>query len=197
MLNEISHLDAEELLHLSIKAMQSNNHDTAITYLKRTIELEPSNAQAHYLLAAEYAEIGMYDRAADGMKHALELNPNLPTTRFQLGLLHITSGNVEMARETWEALSELGDENPLYLFKEGLLKLAEDNFLECDQLLRKGIANNDVNKALNQDMERILNNIKDKVETPAAEVEEPVEELEEQPASHAFLSKYKSPDTSH
>lgn len=197
MLNDISHLDAEELLHLSIKAMQANNHDTAITYLKRTIDLEPANSQAHYLLAAEYAEIGMYDRAATGMEKALEINPNLPTARFQLGLLHITAGQVEQARSTWEDLSELGDENPLFLFKEGLLRLAEDKFTECDELLRKGIERNDINQALNNDMQRILSNITDKLNGQTDSLTPADEELEEQPASHAFLSKYQTPDTSH
>ena len=54
----MSDLDAEELFHLAMKASDSGDRDKTITYLKRSIELEPKAASI-YVLAAEYAEIGM------------------------------------------------------------------------------------------------------------------------------------------
>lgn len=193
-MNNIENLDAEELLHLSLKAMESGNHDSAIIYLKRSIELSPNNAQAHYLLSAEYAEIGMYERAAEGMTKALELNPSMGTARFQLGLLHITSGNKDQAAMVWEQLSELGETHPLYLFKEGLLKLSEDQFEESLKLLKEGISQNNINPALNNDMERIVANINDILSNGSAnhQAENENDKEENQPSgNHIFLNNYR------
>ncbi len=189
MINEIDKLDSEELLHLSLKAMESNNHDTAIIYLKRALELSPDNANVQYLLAAEYAEIGMYDRAKEGMAKTLEINPDMGTTRFQLGLLHITSGDVQLAEEVWEKLSELGKNHPLYLFKCGLLHLAKDEFNECHEFLTKGIVLNNINPALNNDMRRMLTNIADKVTQPEQTADE---ESDVKRDNHILLSNYQN-----
>lgn len=197
-MNDISKLDSEELLHLSLKSMESNNHDTAIIYLKRALELAPENANIQYLLAAEYAEIGMFDRAKEGMQKAIEINPDMGTTRFQLGLLHITSGDIQKAEDTWEKLSELGENHPLYLFKCGLIHLAKDEFNECHALLTKGIESNNINPALNNDMRRMLTNIEDKITDTSAdstEVEQPETDNNTESArgdNHILLSNYKN-----
>ncbi|MEW8228417.1 MAG: tetratricopeptide repeat protein, partial [Candidatus Thiodiazotropha endolucinida] len=87
MRNESTKLDSDELMHL---AMHAENHEQAIDYLKRVLEISEDNGKAYYLLGAIHAEIGMYDRATEEMTRAVELEPDLPTAHFQLGLLHVT-----------------------------------------------------------------------------------------------------------
>jgi tetratricopeptide (TPR) repeat protein len=155
-------LDDEELLHLALRASNENRHEEAIAYLKQAIELSPGNAKAHYMLGAEHAEIGLYDRAAAEMAKAVQLDPGLVTAQFQLGLLHITSARVQEAEEAWKPLDKLGANNPFYLFKTGMLHLARDEFEACIEALEKGIALNQQNPALNNDMRRVIDDVRAK-----------------------------------
>jgi tetratricopeptide (TPR) repeat protein len=148
--------DVDELMHLALHATQNSSPEKAITHLKRLLDVAPDHANAIYLLGALHAEIGMHDRAAEEMGRALELDPTLATARFQLGLLHITSGRVAEAEEVWKSLEEIGADHALFLFKQGMLHLVRDEFTECVEALRAGIAANDFDENLNNDMRRVL-----------------------------------------
>lgn len=50
-------LDAEELMHLALGAMDAENNEEAITYLKRALALAPEEGKLHHLLGAGHAEI--------------------------------------------------------------------------------------------------------------------------------------------
>lgn len=184
-----TNLDAEELLHLALAASAQGEHEDAISSLKRALTLAPKEGRIHYMLGAEHAQIGMYDRAAEEMARAVELDPNLDTARFQLGLLHITSGRVEQAERAWIPLEKLGAENPLYLFKSGLLHLARDEFEQCAQLLKKGMALNRTNAALNNDMQRVLQDVEKHLQTSAET--RPATTKAAAPSKHVLLSAYR------
>ena len=85
----MSELDAEELFHLAMKASEEGDREKTISYLKRSIASQPQ-AKSIYILAAEYAELGMMQRAIEGMQRAVELEPTLWTAHFQLGLLFLS-----------------------------------------------------------------------------------------------------------
>lgn len=181
-------LDADELLHLAIQASQIDRHDQAITYLKRAAQKAPENADIAYFLGAEHAQIGLYERAMEEMAHALELNPDLHTARFQLALLYLTSGRVEATTETLGPLAALGEEDYFYWFAQGLGHLIRDEFSDCKRTLEQGIALNQSNQALNNDMQRILEAIKDKVD-PAAPAAQPAAG-----GGNLWLSAYQKDD---
>src|SRR4051812_47853081 len=92
-------LDNEELLHIGITAMMKNDHPTAISILKRSIEMHPEFPQAHYLLGAAYAQIGMFERAVTEMERSVQLDPKLDMARFQLGFLYLRSNMLEKSAE--------------------------------------------------------------------------------------------------
>jgi tetratricopeptide (TPR) repeat protein len=148
--------DAEELLHLGLHATKNNDPENAIEHLKRCLDIEPNNAKATYLLGAVYAQLGLYDRAKQFLQQAVTLNPQEYTAVFQLGLLQLTSGDVGAAQNVWRGLDELGAEHFLHLFKSGMLALAEDRFVDCIDLLERGIRVNSANEALNNDMRNVL-----------------------------------------
>jgi len=145
-------LDESELLHLALHAMGEDHHDESMRLLKRTLTAYPRSAQAHYLLGAEHAQIGMYDRAVDEMAEAVRLDPSLTSAHFQLGLLHVTAGRVREAQAAWSPLDRLPPDDPLRLFKSGMLHLVHNELALCAQELRAGIAHNKLNEALNNDM---------------------------------------------
>lgn len=184
-------LDDEELLHLAMRASNENRHEEAISHLKQALELAPNNAKVHYMLGAEHAEIGLYDRAAEEMAAAVKLDPSLVTAQFQLGLLHITSGRVPEAELAWKPLDALGPGNFLYLFKKGMLHLARDEFEDCMQALEKGISLNRMNEALNNDMRRVLGEVRNVISARKPDATPPADEKASKPASHVLLSAYR------
>lgn len=185
------HLDSQELLHLALDASQRDRHEDAITLLKRALAIAPNDARLHYLLGAEHAQIGLYDRAAEEMQNAVRLDPSLETAHFQLGLLHITSGRVESAATAWKPLDKLGPDHPLYLFKAGLLHLSKSEFGECEHSLRRGIAANKANPALNNDMERILKEVENQVPREKPATSAAASRPKTTTPKHVLLSAYR------
>jgi tetratricopeptide (TPR) repeat protein len=179
-------LDADELLHLAMEAARHDRHDAALEFLKRAIELDPGHAKARYFLAAEYAQIGLYDRAVEEMEKSVKLDPSLHTANFQLGLLHLTSGRVAQASAAWLPLDALGESDPLFLFKKGLEAMANDRFAECREYLNKGMERNQINPDLNNDMQRVLDQL------PADPQQEAKTANAGDNSSHVFLSAYRS-----
>ncbi len=156
-------LDEAEFLHLALHAMQSGHHDEAISLLRRLVAAFPTNANAHYLLGAEHAQIGLYDRAFKDFGQALRVQPQLAAARFQLGLLHLTCGQMSEAEAVWSPLDELGADDPWRMFKSALVHLARDELKECARGLRAGIDRNRGNPALNQDMGCLLADIERRI----------------------------------
>jgi tetratricopeptide (TPR) repeat protein len=124
--------------------------------LESAVRAESANAQLRHLLAAEYAQVGMYERAAVEFREVLALNPAAHVARLQLGLLELTSGKPSEAINTWRPLEALPEGTALKLFKRGLEALIRDDFAACSRLLQQGIQANESNPPLNQDMRRIL-----------------------------------------
>jgi Flp pilus assembly protein TadD len=149
-------LDDSELLQLGLQALRQNRDDEAIGFFKRAIEIEPRNAKAHYLLGAEHAQLGLRDRAIAEMSQALELEPGLTAARFQLGLLHFTQQQLREAERAWEPLKQLPAGHSFRLFASALLHLSQGRIPECLAELADGIANNNMNEPLNDDMRGLL-----------------------------------------
>lgn len=188
-MNDSEVLDAEELMQLALDATERSQTGPAIEYLKRLLALEPDKAEAHYLLGAQQAQVGMPDRAILSMERALALRPELDAARFQLGMLLLTNGRVPEADFVWKPLEALGDAHPFVLFKSGLLHLAKDEFHDCLSALERGIKANKLNEPLNVDMARIAEEVRGHV-GPGAAPQAKQEAPSDVPAM--FLDAYKS-----
>ena len=188
----MSSLDADELFHLALKASEIGDHDKAINYLKESIEQDPT-PRAYYILAAEHTEIGMMQRAIEGMEKAVSLDPQLWTAHLQLGLLYLTQNLPDEAVNCWKALEQLPEDDALFCFGEGLVALVDEDVETCISCLKKGIALNISNPALNGDMEKIISNINARLNSPDEKDSEEQDEKAEQGESkrHLFLSNYE------
>jgi tetratricopeptide (TPR) repeat protein len=191
MRNESTNLVSEELLHL---AMHADNHEHAIDYLKRILEISDDNGKAYYLLGAIHAEIGMFERATQEITRAIELEPNLPTAHFQLGLLHVTSGRIEEAEQAWRPLDHFGESDPLFLFKRGMLHLVNDEYDACIDDLNQGIALNNLNEALNNDMRNIIEKVELARTTQSVAPKSPKTQAINDAGRHILLSAYQQDD---
>ena len=187
----MENLDSEELLHLAVNAIDQGQHDKAISHLKDVTEGDYF-LRARYLLAAEYAQIGMYDRAISGMAFVIERDPSFSIASLQKGLLHITRGENDIARETLALLSKLPENDPLMWFGKGLTALLDDDEASTEQFLIKGIELNLQNPALNRDMEKIIVKLKDTEDVGTTENEEQkeAEDKSSDATNKFFLSNY-------
>jgi len=152
-------LDAEELFYLAMKASDEGNREKTISLLKQSIAREPQ-ANALYILGAEYAELGMNKRAIDLISRALTLDPSLETARFQLGLLYMANSLLADARTAFEPLLELETDAYLYQFAFGMSHLLDDDADAAIACLQQGIELNQENEALNRDMRNVIAEVK-------------------------------------
>lgn len=175
-------LDAQELLHLALRDIESARHDAAIAKLKEACALDADDASIQFLLAAEYAEIGLHDRAVEGMKRALQINPGLEIARFQLGLVHYAKGQISDAAEAWEPLDQLDDKHSLRLFKSALLNIAGADYGSAIPLLEKALTAEPAIPALRSDISRLLDNAREQQKSTASS--------DDVSPGHALLHRY-------
>jgi tetratricopeptide (TPR) repeat protein len=152
-------LDQAELFKLAVNASTIGDSASAIAYLKEAATRADATAVAHYLLGAEYAQIGLYERAVAGMENALALDPALSIARLQLGILLLTGGAVGRADSMLAALDELPHDEALRHFGAGLRLLIKDQLDDAVKRLGQGIALNTANAPLNDDMRNVINEI--------------------------------------
>jgi tetratricopeptide (TPR) repeat protein len=63
-------------------------YDEAATALKKSSEIEPKNASAHFNLGLTLYNAGRYSEAIVSYKEVIKLRPNLPQVYFNLGLTY-------------------------------------------------------------------------------------------------------------
>lgn len=151
--------DVQQLTSLALAASARNDSEAAISHLKHAIAADGADAVPHFLLGAEYAQIGLVDRALEEFTRAVESNPNLHTARFQLGLLLLTSGRVDEAASAWQPLDALEERDPLRLFRDGMLRLVQDDFDAARVALAAGVESATGNPALAADMRKVIERI--------------------------------------
>lgn len=181
-------LDDQELIHLAMEASKKQRHADAMEYLKRAVAHSGSNPIAHFLLAAEYAQIGLNDRAVAEFQAALRLEPKLHPARFQLGLFFLVGGKVEEALDTWKPFATATDAEPYATFARGLARAAEDDFAGAVEDLTRAIEKNRANPALNADMKRLLEGFKAHLKSTAPAAAAPGQDGASD--GHVLLSAY-------
>ncbi|MFJ1472386.1 tetratricopeptide repeat protein [Massilia orientalis] len=180
----LSMLDQAELLQLAKNASDGDDSAAAIAYLKEAVSRTDATGAAHYLLGAEYAQIGMYERAVGEMESALALDPALATARLQLGLLWLGGGTVDRAESVLAPLAELPPDDAHRHFGAGLILLIKNRLDDAAARLEQGIALNRSNAPLNNDMRKIIDEIS-RVQAGAA------------PVVHAAAGALAADDTQH
>lgn len=151
-----------ELLALALEASRRDDSAQALACLKASASRADAPALALFMLGSEYAQLGLVDQAKAAFGQAVERGPDLPLARFQLGMLHMTCGEVDAARAVWAPLALLEASHPqayLACFHRGMCHLAADEFAQAAQALGEGVALNQDNPPLNNDMRRVIDAI--------------------------------------
>lgn len=198
----------QETIQNAINASQSNDAQIAIQLFTEASTLNPSSAIPHFLVAAEFMELGQTEQAEAAYARAVLLNSQLHIARFQLGLLFLTTSREEMALVTWEPLLSLEPTNPLRLFAEGFAAMLSNTPEVAVNCFEQGIIQNQENPPLNADMQRILSQLKTQIETKVNEstpeamsqitaIDASKESTSEEETNHFLLSNYQQHGTLH
>jgi predicted Zn-dependent protease len=150
-------LDNEELLRLSLDAINAGRDSEAISMLKQMLSREPGHLHATYLLAAQHAQIGLFDRAESGFRTVVAQAPDFAIARFQLGQLLTMKGTGDEAREVLAPLSS-GD-NALAAYARGMSALAAGDAQSGVRELEQGLTLPQEIPALMGDMQRLRDNL--------------------------------------
>ncbi|HEU0153473.1 MAG TPA: hypothetical protein VFQ84_09030 [Arenimonas sp.] len=149
-------LDSEELLRLALEAMNTGRDAESVTLLKTLVEREPGAANGHYLLGAQYAQIGMMDRAEEGFRAAIQAAPDLAMARFQLGQLLLVQGRGAESKAVFEPLLRAPEGVALGAYARALSAAADDDVAATLAALQAGLACPQEIPALQEDMRRLF-----------------------------------------
>jgi tetratricopeptide (TPR) repeat protein len=152
-------LDNDELLRVSLDAINQNRHADAVSMLKTLLERDARHVFGTYLLAAEHAQLGMMDRAEEGFRRTVELAPDFAMGRFNLGQLYLTKNDTAAATAVLAPLASLPANQALSGYAKGLIAAANEDASEAIRQLQAGLACPQEVPPLAADMRRVLENL--------------------------------------
>lgn len=147
-------LDNEELLRLSLDAMNGSRDADAVSMLKTLLEREPGHLHGQYLLAALHAQMSLFDRAEAGFRAVVAASPDFAMARFQLGQLLAMKGAGDEARALLQPLAARQD--ALGAYARALSAAAGEDGPGAMRELQEGLAMPQEVPALAADMQRLL-----------------------------------------
>jgi len=91
-------------------------YDEAANALKKSSEIEPKNASAHFNLGLTLYNAGRYSEAIASYKEVIKLRPNLAQAYFNLGLTYYAINDKTQAMAQYESLKGLDSEMAKQLY---------------------------------------------------------------------------------
>ena len=180
----------DALMTQGMAASQANDGAQAIEWFQKASAAEPAAGLPQFLLGAEFAALGQMAQAEAAFANATRLAPDFPMARYQLGLLQFSSGRAAIALLTWQPLLALPSTVPLPHFVSGFAALAHDGFEDALRHFERGLALNTTNRALSEDIEKVIGGIKalaPSANSVAAHEAEPAREFD----THVLLANYQ------
>jgi len=105
------HNNVEALYNLGALHAQLGHYDLAITYIEKSIRIDPNNANAYYVLGRASQEKGELDKAITCYRRVIRLNPFFLLASYYLG----------------EALQDKGELDEAMLYYEKELRINPDH----------------------------------------------------------------------
>ncbi len=136
-LNEASRVNTE----LGISYMQQGSLNLAMDSLKKAVEQDRSNAQAHAVLGVLHERLEQYDRAEASFRRSIRLESGVSWVHNNFGRFLCNRGNYREAQEQFR----LAMQDPLYERRElplanaGACALRAGNDSEASEFLRRAL----------------------------------------------------------
>lgn len=134
--------NASALFREAMSHAQAGHHPQVMALCRRIIEEDPRHAEAHWLLAATYLNLGRYPEARRLAEVAARLRPNDPRPHHQIATIQLLEGQFEEVDRTLERAERACGPHPLFvaLRAERLRTVAdyEGAYMACKPLLDAG-----------------------------------------------------------
>jgi tetratricopeptide (TPR) repeat protein len=151
-----SNFDNDELLRLSLAAIGDGRDAESVSLLKTLLERVPGHAYGLYLLAAQYAQMGLLDRAEEGFRAALSAAPDLVMARFQLGQLLLVQSRTQEAKQAFSPIAASPQGQAIGAYARALTSAADEDVASTVAELEAGLACAQDIPALADDMRRLV-----------------------------------------
>lgn len=86
---------------------KEGNYEKSIENFKKSIELDPTYADAVHNLGYVYLEMGDYENAQKYLEQSYQMNPRLYGATYKLGVIAFYRNDLELAKAYWEKTLEL------------------------------------------------------------------------------------------
>ena len=127
----------------------------------------PDDPRLHFMRGSLLAGQSEHIKAHAALSRAVELAPEYEIARYQLGFFELTSGEADKALSTWGPLLRAHKDNYLRVFVEGMVHVIRDEFSDAFAAFERGIALNNENLPMNNDIQLLVRELKAKInETP-------------------------------
>jgi Tfp pilus assembly protein PilF len=88
------------------KAIDAKDFKSAVEILKNAVQENPSDADAHTMLAYSYRKLGTFDKSMEHYQQALKIDSNHRSTREYLGELYLDMNQPVNAEKQLQALEK-------------------------------------------------------------------------------------------
>jgi len=135
---------AEGLYRLAQLDFSQGKNQDAITHAKKSIDLDPKNADVHAFLGLVYLYLSDYRNSEKSLQEAVKLNPYLTDARNTLGAVYMKTGRkAEAQTEFLECLKDTTYAHPeKVLYNLGTLQLDEKHIAEAESTFRRAVQAN-------------------------------------------------------
>ena len=135
---------AQQYFQLGQANLSEGKNQEAIQNLKKSLELNPKDADVHIYLGVVYLLLSDFNNAEKEMDEALKLNPYLTDAKNSLGAVYMRTGRAEKARAVLEsALKDKTYPSPeKILYNLGTLHLEAKRYPDALEAFRRAVAAN-------------------------------------------------------
>lgn len=116
---------SEQFLNDGSLAFKDNDQPRAIALMKKSILLNPKNAEAYYRLGVIYTHTEKFARAVCYFEYAIKLDPNFTKAYINLGGVYGKLKKYSEALETLNAALQLDKDNPKIYYNIGMVYVAK------------------------------------------------------------------------
>lgn len=152
-------LATDEEITALVTALSSEDDDD-IKPIDTLLGKYPDDPRLHFMRGSVLAGKSRPIEAHEAMQRAVEIAPGFAIARYQLGFFELTSGEAQRALSTWGPLLAEAEDNYLRVFVEGMTFLIRDEFEPCIEKFERGIALNQDNEPLNNDIRLLMGEIR-------------------------------------
>ncbi len=136
---------AEQYYQLGQASFSEGKNQEAIENLKKSLRLNPKNADAHSFLGVIYLLLSDFSNSEKELEEALKLNPYLTDAKNSLGAVYMNTGRGDKAKALFEeALKDKTYPTPeRILYNLGTVELDARRYPEALDAFRRSVSAND------------------------------------------------------